>query len=342
MVPWVHKCCWSNVYDSVNESWAWGRGVRCQGRPVGFVVELVSHLEPGEPGDAVRAGVSLAAFTARLPVGTCKALGSWQPWRTPDELICTFTVAGVTCNVGETGCRAVYPRHAGTTLLWLCRGQEGTAGRGWAGRTALGGRAHSGPLIPGLGVLSSSQNQRRVGCRRRAKRRPAPQPQPASPFHPFCPRAPGNPEEPGKPPLPLAPFRPNRKPEGKTHKDGTSAQPRAHRLLPAREGLQPYLPTDDDRPPPPAPCPTPVQALSDRHGLQPCLPTDGDPQPPPSSSPNALRKTRRLPFCGHCFQGWKDMRTPVISVFPLKSGNRHLYFSEKLSPKKSFDCLLTR
>lgn len=112
MAPWVHKCCWSNVYDSVNESWAGGRGVRCQGRPVGFLVELVSHLEPGEPGDAVLAGVSLAAFTARLPVGTCKALGSWQPWRTPDELICTFTVAGVTCNVGETGCRAVYPRHA--------------------------------------------------------------------------------------------------------------------------------------------------------------------------------------------------------------------------------------
>lgn len=53
-------------------------------------------LEPGEPGEAVRAGVSLAAFTARLPVGTCKALGSWQPWRTPDELICTSAVAGVT------------------------------------------------------------------------------------------------------------------------------------------------------------------------------------------------------------------------------------------------------
>ena len=29
------------------------RGVRCQGRLVGLVVELVSHLEPGEPGEAV-------------------------------------------------------------------------------------------------------------------------------------------------------------------------------------------------------------------------------------------------------------------------------------------------
>lgn len=118
------------------------RGVRCQGRLVGLMVELVSHLEPGEPGEAVRAGVSLAAFTARLPVGTCKALGSWQPWRTPDELICTSAVAGVTCNVGETRCRAVHPRPAGTVLLWP---------RGWAGRTAPGGRAHSGPLTPGLG-----------------------------------------------------------------------------------------------------------------------------------------------------------------------------------------------
>lgn len=106
------------------------RGVRCQGRLVGLVVELVSHLEPGEPGEAVRAGVSLAAFTARLPVGTCKALGSWQPWRTPDELICTFTVAGVTCNVGETWCHAVYPRPAGTVLLWPCR-----QGLGWEDRT---------------------------------------------------------------------------------------------------------------------------------------------------------------------------------------------------------------
>lgn len=223
------------------------RGVRCQGRLVGLVVELVSHLEPGEPGEAVRARVSLAAFTARLPVGTCKALGSWQPWRTPDELICTFTVAGVTCNVGETWCRAVYPRPAGTVLLWPCRqglGWEDCTGRTcplWSSHPWVGGGA-------GLGVLSPSQNQRRVGCRRRAKQRPAPHPQPASPFHPFCPRAPGNPEEPGKPPLPVAPFRPNRKPEGKTHKDGMSAQPRAGRLLPTREGLQLYLPTDDDHP----------------------------------------------------------------------------------------------
>lgn len=140
-----------------------------------------------------------------------------------------------------------------------------------------------------------SQNQRGVGCR-------TPSPRPASPFHPFCPRAPGNPAEPGKPPLPLAPFRPNRKPEGKTHKDGTSAQPRACCLLPAREGLQPYLPTDD--------------------------------HPPPNSSPGALRKTSSL---WPLLPGLEDTRTPVISVFPLKSTNRHLYFSDTWSPKRSFD-----
>ena len=244
MAPWVHKCCWSNVYDSVNESWAGGRGVRCQGRPVGFLVELVSHLEPGEPGDAVLAGVSLAAFTARLPVGTCKALGSWQPWRTPDELICTFTVAGVTCNVGETGCRAVYPRHA---VQPSC----GSAG----GRRARQAGA-------GLGVLLSSQNQRRVGCRRRAKRRPAPHPQPASPFHPFCPRAPGNPEEPGKPPLPFSPFRPNRKPEGRPTKTVCQLSP-GPAVCFLRGKVYSRV---SQQTPNPRPCPAPAQTLSERHG----------------------------------------------------------------------------
>ena len=261
MAPWVHKCCWSNVYDSVNESWAGGRGVRCQGRPVGFLVELVSHLEPGEPGDAVLAGVSLAAFTARLPVGTCKALGSWQPWRTPDELICTFTVAGVTCNVGETGCRAVYPDTQYNPPVAL-QGAAGHGRRGLAGRTALGGRAHSGPLTPGLGVLLSSQNQRRVGCRRSAKRRPAPHPQPASPFHPFCPRAPGNPEEPGKPPLPFSPFRPNRKPEGRPTKTVCQLSP-GPAVCFLRGKVYSRV---SQQTPTPLPCPAPAQTLSERHG----------------------------------------------------------------------------
>lgn len=169
----------------------------------------------------------------------------------------------------------------------------GPAGRGWAGRTAPGGRAHSGPLTPavgggaGLGVLSPSQNQRRVGCRRRAKQRPAPHPQPASPFHPFCPRAPGNPEEPGKPPLPLAPFRPNRKPEGKTHKDGMSAQPRAGRLLPAREGLQLYLPTDDDH-------------------------------PLPNCSPSALRKTQETSILWPLLPGLERHVNTCDFSFPIK------------------------
>lgn len=198
----------------------------------------------------------MAAFTARLPVDACKALGSWQPRRPPDELVCTFTVAGVTCNVGRRGA-VLFIRDAQVQPSWGSAGgrRAWRQGLGWEGRTA--GRALPGPHTPGAGsragVLASSQNQRGVGCR-------APPPRPASPFHPFCPRAPGNPAEPGKPPLPLAPFRPNRKPEGKTHKDGRSAQPRARRLPPAREGLQPYLPADDH------PRPTPVQALSGRHG----------------------------------------------------------------------------
>ena len=145
-----------------------GRGVRGQGHLVGLVADCVSHLEPGEAGEAVLAGVSLAAFTARLPVDACKALGSWQPRRPPDELVCTFTVAGVTCNVGRRGA-VLFIRDAQVQPSWGSAGgrRAWRQGLGWEGRTA--GRALPGPHTPGAGsragVLASSQNQRGVGCR---------------------------------------------------------------------------------------------------------------------------------------------------------------------------------
>lgn len=76
---WVCKCCWSSVYDSVSRKL--GRGHVGSGVKVVLSVSWWNWsltLNPENPGG--RAGrVSLAAFTARLPVGTCKALGSWQP-----------------------------------------------------------------------------------------------------------------------------------------------------------------------------------------------------------------------------------------------------------------------
>lgn len=102
-------------------------------------------LEPGEAREAVLAGVSLAAFTARLPVGACKALGSWQPRRPPDELVCTFTVAGVTfpsflsASPGEPG----GAREAPTSSCSFQAEQE-TVWAGWS--WAPGGTAE--PWLP--------------------------------------------------------------------------------------------------------------------------------------------------------------------------------------------------
>lgn len=69
-------------------------------RLISFVVELVSHLEPWEPGDAMLARVSLAPFLPRLPIDAWKALGSWQARKNPGQLItCAFAVPIITCNV---------------------------------------------------------------------------------------------------------------------------------------------------------------------------------------------------------------------------------------------------
>lgn len=179
---------------------------------------------------------------------------------------------------------AVHPRPAGTVLLWP---------RGWAedpdrsGRGSLWPSSHPWVGGAGLGVLSPSQNQLRVGCRREGQAAPRPHPQPASPFHPFCPRAPGNPEELREAPTSLLLL------SGRTENLRGRPTRTARQLSPGpavcfrEEGLQLYLPTDDDHP-----CPTAAQC--------------------------ALRKTQRLPFCGHCFQGLERHVNTCDFSFPIK------------------------
>lgn len=96
------------------------------------VVSWLSHLEAWESRNAVLARVALAPFPPRLPVDAWKALGSWRPGETPDELVilCAFTVAGVTCSGGGGG------------GLVMCSGSTKLSA-GPAGRWGLGGgRAH--------------------------------------------------------------------------------------------------------------------------------------------------------------------------------------------------------
>lgn len=61
---------------------------------------LFSHLESWEPRDTVHAWFPLVSFLSQLPIDTRKTLGSWQSWKTPDELV-TLAVSSFTCSEGE-------------------------------------------------------------------------------------------------------------------------------------------------------------------------------------------------------------------------------------------------
>lgn len=52
-------------------------------------------LESWEPRDTVQAWVSLVAFLSELPIDTGKTFGSWQSWKTPDDLA-TLAVSSFT------------------------------------------------------------------------------------------------------------------------------------------------------------------------------------------------------------------------------------------------------
>lgn len=94
MECWVHECCWSKAV-LIQKIKARNGSSRSS-----FVLELVSHLEPWEPRDAVLAGVSLAPFLPRLPTDAWEALGSWQPRKNPGQLISwALTLPFITCNV---------------------------------------------------------------------------------------------------------------------------------------------------------------------------------------------------------------------------------------------------
>lgn len=107
------------------------------------------------------ARVALAPFPPRLPVDAWKALGSWRPGETPDELVilCAFTVAGVTfptflaASPRETGRPRVAHAAFGAfeaeqEIVWSrgSRGSRGTAearlsvGSWWAGVQRGGAR----------------------------------------------------------------------------------------------------------------------------------------------------------------------------------------------------------
>lgn len=84
--------------------------------------EVVPHLEPWEPREAVLAGVSFVPFPPRLPVDACEALGSWQSRKTSDSFVafCTSAVPSVTCRGGRGG-----PPCSAFLSAW--RGEWGTA-----------------------------------------------------------------------------------------------------------------------------------------------------------------------------------------------------------------------
>lgn len=95
------------------------------------------------------ARVALAPFPPRLPVDAWKALGSWRPGETPDELVilCAFTVAGVTCSGGGGG-GLLCAREARSSPPAL------QAGGGWAGGGHTAGHVYSRPhtLVLGQGA----------------------------------------------------------------------------------------------------------------------------------------------------------------------------------------------
>lgn len=57
--------------------------------------EAWGSLESWEPRDAVHSWFPLVPFLSQLPIDTRKTLGSWQSWKTPDELV-TLAVSSFT------------------------------------------------------------------------------------------------------------------------------------------------------------------------------------------------------------------------------------------------------
>lgn len=57
--------------------------------------EAWGSLESWEPGDTMHTRVPLVPFLPQLPIDAGKTLGSWQSWKTPDELA-TLAVSGFT------------------------------------------------------------------------------------------------------------------------------------------------------------------------------------------------------------------------------------------------------
>jgi len=94
-------------------------------------------LEPGEPRDAVLAGVSLAPFLPWLSTDAGKALGAWQPREPPDELItlCALTVPSVTFPsfVSASPREARRPRVAHTPFCSF-KAEKETVWSRWSGR----------------------------------------------------------------------------------------------------------------------------------------------------------------------------------------------------------------